>query len=194
LNKPFQIKNVESPTAEDLAAHLATILYEAQDRYKNYADRTWKIHLNFHIGDQAWLLPQNIQTKRQSKKLDYQQLGPFKIIAQVNPVSYHLELPPTMHIHPVLHVFLLEPYQESQIPHQIPPPPPSTEINHDVEYEVKEILDSRIQYRCLEYFIHWKDYGISERTWEPSFNCQNAFDKIREFHRRYPSKPGMIGK
>jgi hypothetical protein len=43
-------------------------------------------------------------------------LGPFKIIAQVNLVSYCLELPPTMHIHPVFHVSLLELYQESQIP------------------------------------------------------------------------------
>jgi hypothetical protein len=76
--------------------------------------------------------------------LVYQRLGPSKIIAQVNPVSYRLELPPTMHIHPVFHVTLLEPYKTSQIPNRIPPPPPPIEIDHDVEYEVKEILDSRL--------------------------------------------------
>jgi hypothetical protein len=27
---------------------------------------------------------------------------------------------------------------------------------------------------------------------EPSSNCQNALDKIWEFHHQYPSKPGMI--
>ena len=79
-----------------------------------------------------------------------------------------------MHIHPNFHVSLLEPYKKSQIPNQIPPPPPPIEINRNVEYEVKEILDSRLQHQCLEYFIHWKDYGISERTWEPSSNYQNA--------------------
>jgi hypothetical protein len=49
---------VGSPAAEDLAAHLAAIhdelafqLYEAQDRYKDYADRNQKIHSNFHIED-----------------------------------------------------------------------------------------------------------------------------------------------
>jgi hypothetical protein len=73
-------------------------------------------------------------------------LGPFKIIMQINPVSYHLELLPTMHIHPVFYISLLEPYQESQIPSRIPPPPPPIEIDHDVEYEVEEILDSHLRY------------------------------------------------
>jgi hypothetical protein len=68
--------------------------------------------------------------------LDYQRLSPFKIIVQVNPISYPLELLPTMHIHPVFHVSLLEPYKKSQIPNQIPPPPLPVEIDHDVEYEV----------------------------------------------------------
>jgi transposase InsO family protein len=147
-----QVKDVGSPVAKNLAAHLVAIydelafqLYEAQDRYKDYADRNWKLHPNFHIRDHVWLLRQNIQTKRPSRKLDYQRLGPFKIIAQINLVNYHLELPPTMHIHPVFHVYLLEPYKKSQIPSRIPPPPPPPiEVDHNVEYEVEEILDSRL--------------------------------------------------
>jgi hypothetical protein len=68
--------------------------------------------------------------------------------------SYRLELPPTIHIHPVFHVSLLEPYKKSQIPNRIPPLPPRIEIDYDVEYEVEEILDSRLRHRRLEYFIH----------------------------------------
>jgi hypothetical protein len=75
-------------------------------------------------------------------KLDYQRLDPFKIIAQVNPVSYRLELSSTGHIHPVFHTSLLEPYRKSQIPSYIPPPPPPIEIDHDIEYEVEDILTS----------------------------------------------------
>jgi hypothetical protein len=111
---------MESPAAEDLAAHFAAIhdelvfqFYDAQDHYKDYVDCNLKLHPNFHIGDHVWLLRQNIQTKRPSRKLDYQRLGPFKIIAQVNQVNYRLELPPTMHIHPVFHVSLLKPYYNS---------------------------------------------------------------------------------
>jgi hypothetical protein len=100
----FQVKDVGSPVAEGLASYLTAIhdelafqLYEAQDRYKDYADRNRKIHPNFHIGDHVWLLRRNIQTKRPSRKLDYQRLDPFKIITQVNLVSYRPDLPPTMH-------------------------------------------------------------------------------------------------
>jgi hypothetical protein len=99
---PFQVKDVESLTAEDLAVHLVAIhdklafqLYEAQDCYKDYVDWTQKIHPNFHIGNQAWLLQRNIQTKWLSRKLEYQQFDPFKNIAQVNLVSYGFELLPT---------------------------------------------------------------------------------------------------
>jgi hypothetical protein len=95
----------------------------------------------------------------------------FKIIAQINPVSYCLELPPIIHIHPIFHVSLLEPYRKLQIPSRIPPPPSPVEIDHDVEYEVEDILDSCLQHRCLEYLIHWKGYVISEQTWESSSNC-----------------------
>ena len=58
---------MEILAAKDLTAHLAAIydeltfqLHETQDRYKDYADCNRKIHPNFHIGDQAWFLQQNI--------------------------------------------------------------------------------------------------------------------------------------
>jgi hypothetical protein len=58
---------MESPAAEDLAAHLAAIhdelafqLYKAQNRYKDYADRNQKLHPNYHIRDHVWLLRRNI--------------------------------------------------------------------------------------------------------------------------------------
>jgi hypothetical protein len=81
-------------------------------------------------------------------------LSLFKIIAQVNPVTYRLEFLPNIHIYLIFHVSLLKPYKKSQIPSRIPPPPPPIETNHDVKYEVEEILDSRLQHRRLEYFIH----------------------------------------
>ena len=67
---PFKLTNIRSPVAEDLATWLKDIqdelmfqLYEAQDHYKEYADHHCKEQPNFNIGDQAWLLRQNIQKK-----------------------------------------------------------------------------------------------------------------------------------
>jgi hypothetical protein len=63
LEQTPQVKDVGSPVAKDLATYLVAIhdelafqLYKAQNRYKDYTDRNRKLHSNFHIGDQIWLL------------------------------------------------------------------------------------------------------------------------------------------
>jgi hypothetical protein len=73
-------------------------------------------------------------------------IGSIQHTAQVNLGSYRLELLPTMHIHLVFHVSLLEPYKKSQIPSCIPLPLLPIEIDHDVKYEVEEILDSCLRH------------------------------------------------
>ncbi len=115
--------------------------------------------------------------------MDYQRLGPFKVIKQINPVNYHLELPSTMQINPMFHMSLLELYNESYILKKTFLLSLPVEIDNEIEYEVEEILNSHIENRCLEYLINWQGYGIDEYTWELSSNVMNAFEKIKEFHQ-----------
>jgi hypothetical protein len=49
-----------------------------------------------------------------------------------------------MKIHLVFHVSLFKPYKESSIPRKFQVPPPPIEIEGQEEFEVLEILDSRI--------------------------------------------------
>ena len=79
-------------------------------------------------------------------------------------MAYHLQLPAAMKVHPIFHVYLLEPYRESNFPGRVQCPPPSVEIENHEEYEVEKILDSRHKWGKLEYFVHWSDYDINERT------------------------------
>ena len=60
-------------------------------------------------GGIVYLLRKNIKTKRPSDKLDHTKLGPFKIQEKLGPITFKLELPPHMRIHPVFHISLLEP-------------------------------------------------------------------------------------
>ena len=69
-----------------------------------------------------------------------------------------------MKIHPVFYVSLLEPYRESIIPGQLQAPPPPIEIDGEEEFEVSKILNSRINWKKLEYLVHWQGYKVSERT------------------------------
>ncbi len=50
----------------------------------------------------------HIKTKRQSKKLDAKKLGSFRIIWDIKGMSFELELPREMKIHPVFHASKLE--------------------------------------------------------------------------------------
>ena len=92
-------------------------------------------------------------------------------------------------IHSVFHASLLEIYHESTILGRSQPTPPSVEIDGCEEYEVKSILDSRIQQGKLEYFVHWRSYPINERTSEPASNLSNALEKIQIFHHQHPMQP-----
>jgi hypothetical protein len=59
--------------------------------------------------DPVYLLWKNIKTKRLSTKLDHTKLGPYKIRKVLGPLTYELKLPPSMRIHSVFHISLLEP-------------------------------------------------------------------------------------
>jgi hypothetical protein len=63
---------------------------------------------------------------------------------QINIMAFQFKLPDSMKIHPVFHVSLLEPYHASTIPRKTHKPPLPIVIDGDQEYEVEEILDSRI--------------------------------------------------
>jgi hypothetical protein len=44
------------------------------------------------------------------------------------------------------------------------PPPPTTLVDGEDEYEVEAILDSQMRYNCLEYLVKWKGYIINGRS------------------------------
>ena len=69
-----------------------------------------------------------------------------------------------MKIHPVFHVSLLELYKDSTIPRRLQVTPSSIEVDGAEEFEVSEILDSRIIRGKLEYLVHWQGYEVHERT------------------------------
>lgn len=58
------------------------------------------------------------------------------------------------------------------------------------EFEVEEIVDSRVRNKKIEYRVHWAGYPKKkDYTWEPEVNVQNAREKVEEFHKTNPSAP-----
>ena len=103
---------------------------------------------NFKIGDKAYIKAQFFHTTRPSKKLSKKNFGPYEIIAQPGSLSYTLRLPQSMHaVHPVYHVSMLNTAPSSNIPNRTEDPPLPVEIEGEVEYEIAEILDTKLD-RC----------------------------------------------
>jgi hypothetical protein len=82
----------------------------------------------------------------------------------------------------MFHVSLLKPYHASTIPGRIHDPPPPIDVDGEHEYEVEDILNSRILNCQLQYFVHWHGYDVSECTWESIKNLSNAMENVHEFH------------
>jgi len=173
-------------TQEDLKFHIKS----AQETQERYYNQHVAAQPTFTPGDRVWLIRKNIRTTRPSDKLDAKKLGPFKILAAVNTRSFRLALPPTMSkVHPVFHVSLLERFQANTIEGRTVPAPPPIEIDGELEWEVEEILDSRLFRKShLQYRVQWK--GYPDPSWEPADNVSDCQDLLKAFHFRYPHKPG----
>jgi hypothetical protein len=180
----------------NIREHLVVVkkaLAVAQETQRRFADkkRTERV---FATGDMVYLNAKNISSSRPSMKLDYTLLGPFKVLERIGHRAYRLDLPPTVNIHPVFHVSLLEPVTHSPFSSRSSPTPPPVLIDGHMEMEVRSILDSRLRHRRLEYLVSWLGYLDAEATWEPAANLKNCKELVAAFHAQHPHKPGLRRK
>ncbi len=94
----------------------------------------------------VWLSTRDLRLRLPCKKLSPRYVGPFKILRQITPVSFHLALPNRYRISPTFHVSLLKPaggpkgeeIQEVAGDQWAPP----LIVDGEEAYQVREILDS----------------------------------------------------
>ncbi|MBW0537766.1 hypothetical protein O181_077481 [Austropuccinia psidii MF-1] len=71
-------------------------------------------------------------------------------------------------------------------------PPPPILLEEQEEWEVVQVLDSKLKRGRLWYLLEWKGFSEDpERTaWEPASNLTNPPDFFKDLHSLYPDKPG----
>lgn len=125
------------------------------------------------------------------KKLTPKYTGPFKVIKQINEVTYRLELPRDSRIVPSFHVSRLKPIITGPLATDVPfeTPPVPLEISGQPAYLIKSILNSRHRRGKLEFLIEWEGYRPEEQYWVPA---QDILDLqlCKDFHASHPELPG----
>jgi hypothetical protein len=183
-----------SEKAKIQAKHLKGLHKQLQVDMEFLAQRT-SVYYNrkrlegprFREGDKVYLVRRNIRTKRPSEKLDHRKFGPFKIVRCIRNTNFELQLPPSMRIHPVFHISLLEPA------HPGTPEGPAPEISQETqedEYEVERILDVAEKRKQLRWLVKWKGYGNEENTWEPAKSLTGCQRALEEFYQENPTALG----
>ena len=133
---------------ESLHQYLCEEMANAQLCYQGLADAKRPLALDFKVGDQVYVKAKYFRSTRPSKKLSEKNLGPYTIIAQVGSLSFTLHLPDSMRtVHPIFHVSQLELAIPNTIPDWIQPPLPPVKVDGELEFEIAEILDSKVDCR-----------------------------------------------
>ena len=93
---------------------------------------------------------------------------------------------------------MLEPATPSTIPDRVQPPPPPVFIDGEPEFEIAEILDSKVDQRrrnCkLLYLVCWTGYAGTDKetSWILAMELRNAPELVTDYHTAYPTKPGPL--
>ena len=185
---------------DELHQELKATIADAQTRYQSSADAKRMPAPDFKVGQQAFVKAKFFRTTRPSHKLSDKYLGPYEILAKAGSHSFTLRLPDTFRgVHPVFHVSMLEPATPNEIPNRSQSPPPPVDVQGELEYEIAEVVDSKIDRRrsCkLLYLVRWLGYENTDDkfSWLPATELEHATELISDYHSAYPAKPGPLNK
>ena len=158
------ITSDKAPAAKDFTSEMEGTLESIRKNLKKVKEQM-KLNANKHcsaapayeIGQQVWLVTENLCLTDASQKLSERWLGPHKIIGLAGFNAVKLQLLRFLQIHPVVNISWIKPYHECMKGQTLywPGLVHMTE-DRDNGWEVDYIVDFYLKKKKLEYLIHWK--------------------------------------
>jgi len=184
-------RNTDIPTLGKRLSHIKEAREAAQEA-QHKAQESWikdKPYKPFVLGNKVWLEGTNLKLPANlTQKLSPRWYGPFEVAAIISRSAYQLKLPPAWCIHDVFHASLLMPYKETEQhgPNFLELPPDI--IEGEPEWEVEQILQSRLygHRKKRQYLVCWKGYSPSHDSWVDKSDM-NTPDLVQGFHISYPA-------
>lgn len=186
------LSETHSPSVNEFLANIQTATKQAfkniekkNETMAKYANRK-RIPHNFKVGDKVWLSTKNLKLEAgtTTRKLHPKYCGPFRVLKEITPVSYKLDISEPMkakRIHDTFHVSLLRPFAEDRFKRTEEPGPSILFEDGHEEWEVEAILSDKMIRNKKHYLVKWKNYPSHENTWEPAENLENAQASLQDY-------------
>ena len=192
----------DSQLKEDLKRDVSAAKQRASDMIdmRKHLEKRWenavvsqtrsynKKHMNrfFKVGDKIYLNAKNIRFIRSSKKLNYKYYDLYVIEKLVDKQTYKFKLSQNMSkMHNMFHVFLLKLFKrENRDDDELS----SVELDEENQWEVRKVLNSKIHYEKLYYYVTWLSYLDTDNQWLSVSELQNARELMKDFHKRCSTK------
>jgi hypothetical protein len=152
----------------------------------------YKQEVPFKVGDHILLKGKDLRICAANTKLAAKNYGLYKIIKQLGPATFKLQMPAKNKTHPVFHTSKFLRYHCNTIGNCAPTNPPAIKIEGHNEFEVEKVSDSRVYYRKFQYLVKWLGYDHLHNSWEPVSNVSNSKELIHKFHKDHPDAPKPI--
>lgn len=171
---------------QDLAFKAAELAQRRQEVQANKRRRP----VDFGVGDRVFLKKKGFSTDAPTTRLASQWCGPFEI-KEERGHSFVLDLPPSYKMTNLFHADRLRKAADDPLPQQVEVPPPPEDVNGEPEYEVDQVLKSRLhgKSKALQYQVSWRGYD-PDNSWYEASNLKNAPLALDEFHKKHPTAPG----
>lgn len=172
---------------DEAIAKAKEILKDSQERMETAANRKRR-PVDFDINNKVWITTRNWKTDHPSRKLASQQAGPFTILEKKGYL-YKLDLPASMKVHPTFSANKLQKVADNPLPGQIVEPPEPIVVTDEPEWEVEEVIASKLDHRTLKYRAKWLGHD-EDPEYYPASDFMYAPAKLVEFHLQNPTQPG----